>query len=50
MAEPELSALNGSAVTHDNPNAAQINTWTQWTIGIGPVCFRAIADKLHIRC
>jgi hypothetical protein len=27
--------LNGSAaVTHDNPNAAQIDTWTQWNIDL----------------
>ncbi|MFH1881146.1 MAG: carbohydrate binding domain-containing protein, partial [Planctomycetota bacterium] len=30
-AEPMYVALNGSAiVTNDNPNAAQIDTWTQW--------------------
>jgi len=34
-AEPMYVALNGSAVvTHDNPNAAQINKWTQWTIDL----------------
>ncbi len=34
-AEPMYVALNGSAlVTHDNPNAAQIDTWTQWTIDL----------------
>jgi hypothetical protein len=28
-------ALNGSAVvSHDNPDAAQITTWTQWTIDL----------------
>jgi hypothetical protein len=28
-------ALNGNAVvTHDNPNAAQIETWTEWTIDL----------------
>jgi hypothetical protein len=28
-------AINGSAiVTHDNPNATQIDTWTQWTIDL----------------
>jgi hypothetical protein len=27
--------LNGSAaVTHDNSNAAQIDTWTQWNINL----------------
>jgi len=34
-AEPMYVALNGSAVvTHDNPNAAQINKWTRWTIDL----------------
>jgi len=34
-AEPMYVALNGSAVvTHDNPNAAQIDEWTQWTIDL----------------
>jgi len=34
-AEPMYVALNGSAVvTHDNPNAAQIDTWTQWNIDL----------------
>jgi len=34
-------ALNGSAVvTHDNPNAAQIETWTEWTIDL-----QAFADQ-----
>ena len=34
-AEPMYVALNGSAVvTHDNPNAAQIGTWTRWTIDL----------------
>ena len=33
--EPMYVALNGSAVvTHDNPNAAQIDTWTQWNIDL----------------
>jgi len=28
-------ALNGSAVvTHDNPNAAQVDEWTQWNINL----------------
>ncbi len=32
-AEPMYVALNGSAVvTHENPNAAQVEEWTQWTI------------------
>jgi len=40
-AEPMYVALNGSAVvTHDNPNAAQINTWTQWNIDL-----QAFADQ-----
>jgi hypothetical protein len=34
-------ALNGSAVVnHDNPNAAQITTWTQWDIDL-----QAFADQ-----
>jgi len=34
-AERMYVALNGSAVVyHDNPNAAQIDTWTQWTIDL----------------
>jgi hypothetical protein len=34
-AEPMYVALNGNAVvTHDNPNAAQIETWTEWTIDL----------------
>ncbi len=34
-------ALNGSAVVnHDNPNAAQITTWTEWTIDL-----QAFADQ-----
>ena len=34
-AEPMYVALNGSAVvTNDNPNAAQIGTWTQWAIDL----------------
>jgi hypothetical protein len=33
--------LNGSAaVTHANPNAAQIDTWTQWNINL-----QAFADQ-----
>jgi len=40
-AEPMYVALNGSAVvTHDNPNAAQIDTWTQWNINL-----QAFADQ-----
>jgi hypothetical protein len=32
-AEPLYVALNGNAVvTHDNPDAAQIEEWTEWTI------------------
>ncbi|MFZ2147673.1 MAG: hypothetical protein WAV28_10690, partial [Sedimentisphaerales bacterium] len=34
-AETLYFALNGSAVvSHDNPNAAQINKWTQWNINL----------------
>jgi hypothetical protein len=34
-AEPLYVALNGNTVvTHDNPNAAQIETWTQWDINL----------------
>jgi len=34
-AETLYVALNGSAVvSHDNPNAAQIGTWTQWNIDL----------------
>ncbi|MFH1884763.1 MAG: LamG domain-containing protein [Planctomycetota bacterium] len=34
-------ALNGSAVVnHDNPNAAQITTWTQWNVDL-----QAFADQ-----
>ena len=34
-AEPMYVALNGSAVVfHDNPNAALIDTWTQWNIDL----------------
>ena len=34
-AETLYVALNGSAVvSHDNPNAAQITTWTQWNIDL----------------
>jgi len=40
-AEPLYVALNGNAiVTHDNPNAAQIETWTEWTIDL-----QAFADQ-----
>jgi len=39
--EPMYVVLNGSAaVTHDNPNAAQIDTWTQWNIDL-----QAFADQ-----
>ena len=34
-AETLYVVLNGIAiVSHDNPNAAQIDTWTQWTIDL----------------
>jgi hypothetical protein len=34
-AETLYVALNGSAVVnHDNPDAAQITTWTQWNIDL----------------
>jgi hypothetical protein len=34
-AETLYVALNGNAVVnHDNPNAAQITTWTEWTIDL----------------
>jgi len=34
-AEPLHVALNSNAVvTHDNPNATQIETWTEWTIDL----------------
>jgi len=34
-AETLYVALNGSAVVfHDNPDAAQITTWTEWTIDL----------------
>ncbi len=34
-AETLYVALNGSAVVnHDNPNAAQIETWTEWNIDL----------------
>jgi len=40
-AETLYVALNGSAVVnHDNPNAAQIATWTEWTINL-----QAFADQ-----
>jgi len=33
--EPMYVALNGNAVVHhDNPNAAQINDWTEWNIDL----------------
>jgi len=34
-AETLYVVLNGSAVvSHDNPNAAQVTTWTEWTIDL----------------
>jgi len=40
-AEPMYVALNGNAVvTHDNPNATQIEAWTEWTIDL-----QAFADQ-----
>jgi hypothetical protein len=40
-AETLYVALNGSAVvSHDNPNAAQIGRWTEWTIDL-----QAFADQ-----
>jgi len=34
-AEPLYVALNGNAVvTHENPDAAQLGTWTEWTIDL----------------
>ncbi len=40
-AEPMYVVLNGSAVvTHDNPDAAQIANWTEWTIDL-----QAFADQ-----
>jgi hypothetical protein len=40
-AEPLYVVLNGSAVvSHDNPNAAQIDTWTEWVIPL-----QAFADQ-----
>jgi len=40
-AETLYVALNGSAViTHDNPDAAQVTTWTEWTIDL-----QAFADQ-----
>jgi len=40
-AETLYVALNGSAVVyHDNPNAAQITTWTEWTVDL-----QAFADQ-----
>ncbi|MFB0552804.1 MAG: LamG domain-containing protein [Phycisphaerae bacterium] len=41
VAETLYVALNGSAVvTHDNPDAAKIATWTEWTIDL-----QAFADQ-----
>ncbi len=40
-AEPFYVALNGNTVvTHDNPNAAQIEEWTEWIIDL-----KAFADQ-----
>jgi hypothetical protein len=40
-AEPMYVVLNGSTVvTHDNPDAAQITTWTEWNIDL-----QAFADQ-----
>jgi len=40
-AEPLYVVLNGSVVvSHDNPNAAQIDTWTEWIIPL-----QAFADQ-----
>ncbi len=40
-AETLYVALNGSAVVnHDNPNAAQVDTWTEWNIDL-----QAFADQ-----
>jgi hypothetical protein len=40
-AETLYVALNDNAVVnHDNPNAAQIETWTEWTIDL-----QAFADQ-----
>ena len=39
-AERMYVALNGSPVYNDNPNIAQINTWTEWTIDL-----KAFADQ-----
>jgi hypothetical protein len=40
-AEPMYVALNGSAVvTHDNPDAAQVDRWAEWTIDL-----QAFADQ-----
>ena len=40
-AETLYVALNGNAVvTHDNPNAAEVETWTQWNIDL-----QAFADQ-----
>jgi hypothetical protein len=41
VAELLYAALNGSAVvSHDNPDAAQVEEWTQWTIDL-----QAFADQ-----
>ncbi len=39
-AEPMYFALNSAAVYHDNPDAALIDIWTQWTIPL-----QAFADQ-----
>jgi len=40
-AETLYVALNGSVVVnHDNPNAAQVDTWTEWNIDL-----QAFADQ-----
>jgi hypothetical protein len=40
-AEPMYVALNGSAIViHDNPNAAQVDEWTEWNIDL-----QAFADQ-----
>ena len=38
--EPMYIALNGTAIYHDNPDAALTETWTQWTIPL-----QAFTDK-----
>ncbi len=41
VAEPMYVVLNGSAVVfHDNPNATQVGTWTEWDIDL-----QAFADQ-----